>query len=63
MKIESNLSFLLHRKKNTQNMNIKISLLKKFSHKIHNLDTNSSSILYNGMLKLAMLYDITLLKN
>ena len=44
-------------------MNGKISLLKQYSHKFHDIDMNNSSILYNGMLKHALLYDITLWKN
>ena len=63
MEIESNFSFVLHREKIKMKMNGKIALLKQYSHKFHYLDINNSSILYNGMLKPALLYDITLWKN
>ena len=59
MEIESNLSFVLHRDK----IYGKITLLKQYSHKYHDIDMNSSSILYNRMLKHALLYGITLWKN
>ena len=63
MEIESNLRFVLHRDKIKMKMDGKITVLKQYSHKFYGLDMNSSSILYNGMLKPALLYDITLWKN